>query len=65
MRDFKDKADILSFFVRGYEDFQNGTIAEPAYSQSARAVGAQNERTYDVAEEELRAEGIDISAVCS
>lgn len=63
LRDFKDKADILSFFVRSYQDFWSGARTEPAYSQASKAADQPADTTYQAATGELYAEGISDSAI--
>jgi hypothetical protein len=63
LREFKDRAEILAFFVRSYQEFQDGTRVEPAYSGTAKSVGGDKQHTYNAAELDLRAAGIDQPAV--
>ena len=63
----KQQSEILKVLVIGYQEFQDGKRAEPAYSQVARTVGQgqqeQKQQTNEAAEEELRAEGIEESII--
>ena len=64
----KQQSDILKVLVIGYQEFQEGKRAEPAYSQVARTIGQgqqeeQKQQTNEAAEEELRAEGIEKSII--
>jgi hypothetical protein len=62
LEELKVQAQILQVLVIGYKEFQDGTRVEPAYSQSVRTHGPQMEQSYQAAEDDLQAEGIDISA---
>ena len=68
LESLKQQSEILKVLVIGYQEFQEGKRAEPAYSQVARTIGQeqqeeQKHQTNEAAEEELRAEGIENSII--
>ena len=68
LESLQQQSEILKVLVIGYQEFQEGKRAEPAYSQKARTIGQgqqaeQKQQTNEAAEEELRAEGIEKSVI--
>lgn len=68
LESLKQQSEILKVLVIGYQEFQEGKRAEPAYSQVARTIGQeqreeQKQQTNEAAEEELRAEGLEDSII--
>ena len=68
LESLKQQSDILKVLVIGYQEFQEGKRAEPAYSQVARTIGQgkqeeQKQQTNEAAEEELRVEGVENSII--
>ena len=62
LESLKQQSEILKILVIGYQEFQEGKRAEPAYSQVARTIG-QRHQTSEAAEKDLRAEGIENSII--
>ena len=68
LESLKQQSEILKVLVIGYQEFQEGKRAEPAYSQVARTIGQgqqeeQKQQTNEAAVKELRAEGIENSII--